>query len=592
MALRLGDADGSDWKGFLTCIMTEVIVNSISRDLQLDQNPLAKALLGRAGGGLQVELTQKGQGQNLTDGCVLQTGGYGLGCSVVLHAILPYWNSKSEEQILRNIVAECLKTTEKQSLGSIAIPAIGTGNLGYPKKLVAKLMFDEVSKFSQKGNPKWLQEVHFVLHPSDTGTIKAFTDEITQSSLPKRMQISVSPFSFTAFVGKVSSESGVHTLQIGSVTLQVECGDITQEITDAIVNITNESFNLNTGVSKAILEGGGPAMAAECAQLASQPHNNLLCTTAGQLKCRNVLHLVAMADIKAQISKSLKECEQRQFTSVAFPAIGTGKAGRDPKMVANDMIDAIIDYARNTSAPVVKNIKIIIFQAHLLKVFHESMKRNEKANMRNLETSRGENLAMALPEEWEDMGQMRVKVVNLNPEVKEYVTVKQIFCQTCNSWTIEKIERIQNPFYWQAYQIKKQEMDAKNGHANNERNLFHGTASTSLTLINNSGFNRSYAGMHAAVYGNGTYFAVDASYSAHDTYSKPDANGRKYMYFARVLVGDYCVGAQGLIVPQPKNTTDPTNLYDSMTDNIQKPTLFVTFNDIQAYPEYLITFKK
>ncbi|XP_062830387.1 protein mono-ADP-ribosyltransferase PARP14 isoform X2 [Anolis carolinensis] len=786
---------------------TEVIVNSISRDLQLDQNPLAKALLGRAGGGLQVELTQKGQGQNLTDGCVLQTGGYGLGCSVVLHAILPYWNSKSEEQILRNIVAECLKTTEKQSLGSIAIPAIGTGNLGYPKKLVAKLMFDEVSKFSQKGNPKWLQEVHFVLHPSDTGTIKAFTDEITQSSLPSsKAHPESSQMQGEAFVGKVSSESGVHTLQIGSVTLQVECGDITQETTDAIVNITNESFNLNTGVSKAILEGGGPAMAAECAQLASQPHNNLLCTTAGQLKCRNVLHLVAMADIKAQISKSLKECEQRQFTSVAFPAIGTGKAGRDPKMVANDMIDAIIDYARNTSAPVVKNIKIIIFQAHLLKVFHESMKRNEAEDskpeekppesffrkitgtvaswfssgksaeevtpkrtlllektiepatfqicgdsqekvevaaswlkdlilkdqnemnfsdsciinfeeseyeklgdlqrrlqimiklelgsfppslrvcgttrdvlaasteiqtlIRNIRdrreeqakadlfinlvewqyddngqykafdsmtnmkieaaaqhqnlikitiqnkhytvdpsqqcamdaqgaiinlrrvTKAEENLAMALPEEWEDMGQMRVKVVNLNPEVKEYVTVKQIFCQTCNSWTIEKIERIQNPFYWQAYQIKKQEMDAKNGHANNERNLFHGTASTSLTLINNSGFNRSYAGMHAAVYGNGTYFAVDASYSAHDTYSKPDANGRKYMYFARVLVGDYCVGAQGLIVPQPKNTTDPTNLYDSMTDNIQKPTLFVTFNDIQAYPEYLITFKK
>uniref|UniRef100_G1KJA8 Poly [ADP-ribose] polymerase n=1 Tax=Anolis carolinensis TaxID=28377 RepID=G1KJA8_ANOCA len=756
-----------------------VIVNSISRDLQLDQNPLAKALLGRAGGGLQVELTQKGQGQNLTDGCVLQTGGYGLGCSVVLHAILPYWNSKSEEQILRNIVAECLKTTEKQSLGSIAIPAIGTGNLGYPKKLVAKLMFDEVSKFSQKGNPKWLQEVHFVLHPSDTGTIKVIFHLFLLKAFFFLPWISVSPFSFTAFVGKVSSESGVHTLQIGSVTLQVECGDITQEITDAIVNITNESFNLNTGAISF-----APSF---CFFLhsASQPHNNLLCTTAGQLKCRNVLHLVAMADIKAQISKSLKECEQRQFTSVAFPAIGTGKAGRDPKMVANDMIDAIIDYARNTSAPVVKNIKIIIFQAHLLKVFHESMKRNEAEDskpeekppesffrkitvtpkrtlllektiepatfqicgdsqekvevaaswlkdlilkdqnemnfsdsciinfeeseyeklgdlqrrlqimiklelgsfppslrvcgttrdvlaasteiqtlIRNIRDRREEqakadlfinlvewqyddngqykafdsmtnmkieaaaqhqnlikitiqnkhytvdpsqqcamdaqgaiinlrqNLAMALPEEWEDMGQMRVKVVNLNPEVKEYVTVKQIFCQTCNSWTIEKIERIQNPFYWQAYQIKKQEMDAKNGHANNERNLFHGTASTSLTLINNSGFNRSYAGMHAAVYGNGTYFAVDASYSAHDTYSKPDANGRKYMYFARVLVGDYCVGAQGLIVPQPKNTTDPTNLYDSMTDNIQKPTLFVTFNDIQAYPEYLITFKK
>lgn len=39
-------------------------------------------------------------------------------------------------------------------------------------------------------------------------------------------------------------------------------------------------------------------------------------------------------------------------------------------------------------------------------------------------------------------------------------------------------------------------MDAKNGNNNNEKLLFHGTSSTTLGLINNSGFNRSYAGMN------------------------------------------------------------------------------------------------
>lgn len=75
-------------------------------------------------------------------------------------------------QILRDVVVECLTTTEQSSWNSITIPAIGTGNLGFPKPLVAKLMFDEAFKFSQKQNAKSLKEVHFVLHPSDTSSIK------------------------------------------------------------------------------------------------------------------------------------------------------------------------------------------------------------------------------------------------------------------------------------------------------------------------------------------------------------------------------------------------------------------------------------
>lgn len=94
----------------------------------------------------------------------------------------------------------------------------------------------------------------------------------------------------------------------------------------------------------------------------------------------------------------------------------------------------------------------------------------------------------------------------------------------------------------------------------------------------------------AAAYGNGTYFAVNASYSASNTYSVPDAQGQKYMYLCRVLTGDFTTGRQGMIVPPAKNNTT-ADLYDTVTDNPNTPSMFVVFNDIQAYPEYLITFK-
>lgn len=37
-------------------------------------------------------------------------------------------------------------------------------------------------------------------------------------------------------------------------------------------------------------------------------------------------------------------------------------------------------------------------------------------------------------------------------------------------------------------------MDAKNGHKNNEKQLFHGTDADSVPHVNRNGFNRSYAG--------------------------------------------------------------------------------------------------
>uniref|UniRef100_A0A8C3JV57 Poly [ADP-ribose] polymerase n=1 Tax=Calidris pygmaea TaxID=425635 RepID=A0A8C3JV57_9CHAR len=197
-----------------------------------------------------------------------------------------------------------------------------------------------------------------------------------------------------------------------------------------------------------------------------------------------------------------------------------------------------------------------------------------------------------LPAQWEDMRDERVKLVNLKPSSREYVEVQNRFKKTCPNFVIEKIERIQNPFLWQTYQIKKKSLCKKNKYQSNEKLLFHGTAASSLSTINYNGFNRGFAGKNAAVIGNGTYFAVDASYSAQSTYSRPDMNGRRYMYLARVLAGQYCTGSKGLITPPPKDPADPTDLYDSVVDDVDSPRMFVIFNDIQAYPEYLITFRK
>ena len=94
----------------------------------------------------------------------------------------------------------------------------------------------------------------------------------------------------------------------------------------------------------------------------------------------------------------------------------------------------------------------------------------------------------------------------------------------------------------------------------------------------------------ATLYGRGVYFARDASYSAADRFTPPDGNGYKHMYYARVLTGQYTTGNSALLVPPPKDPSNPSVLHESVVDNMQNPSIFVVFQDAHVYPEYLITF--
>ena len=93
--------------------------------------------------------------------------------------------------------------------------------------------------------------------------------------------------------------------------------------------------------------------------------------------------------------------------------------------------------------------------------------------------------------------------------------------------------------------------------------------------------------LSGVAFGRGTYFATDAKYSIRN--AEGGGGGRLYMYLARVLVGQYCVGNSSMIVPPAKNKLRPEILYESVVDDNKHPSIFVVFCDNQSYPEYLIT---
>lgn len=84
-----------------------------------------------------------------------------------------------------------------------------------------------------------------------------------------------------------------------------------------------------------------------------------------------------------------------------------------------------------------------------------------------------------------------------------------MLCSKC----VWQIERVQNTTLWQSYQLMKKQLEVKNKHTNNEKQLFHGTAADSIDLINHRGFNRSYAGKH----GNKPTYQYQNQYPQSDT---------------------------------------------------------------------------
>ncbi|NXU50547.1 PAR14 polymerase, partial [Turnix velox] len=128
------------------------------------------------------------------------------------------------------------------------------------------------------------------------------------------------------------------------------------------------------------MDAAGSQVEDECAQYAGLPGNVLVITQGGKLLCKKIMHLINSNDVRSQVFTVLEKCEQRKYRSVSFPAIGTGQAGQSPAKLADEMLDAIMEFANKTSLQHLKKIKIVIFWKNMFRDFYESMKKREGSN--------------------------------------------------------------------------------------------------------------------------------------------------------------------------------------------------------------------
>ncbi|KAM9426844.1 protein mono-ADP-ribosyltransferase PARP14-like [Pholidichthys leucotaenia] len=237
---------------------------------------------------------------------------------------------------------------------------------------------------------------------------------------------------------------------------------------------------------------------------------------------------------------------------------------------------------------------IVNAQGTLWRVDLQNMEATSNTARQTVKLKRLENCEdFTFPLYWDSMvADLQMLSVALDPSSAEYKTVKEGFKRTVHK-TVLKIERVQNIHLRRAYEARKKQISDKRAQEGGagEQFLYHGTTQENCTSIMNTGFDRRFAGQNATSYGIGTYFAVNASYSAHPTYSKPATDGCQLMFVARVLIGVYTQGLSDMKVPPLRNNQNPHDRFDSVVDKPNNPNMYVVFHDNQAYPDYLITFK-
>jgi O-acetyl-ADP-ribose deacetylase len=156
-------------------------------------------------------------------------------------------------------------------------------------------------------------------------------------------------------------------------------GDLTDADVEAVVNAANTHLLLGAGVAGAIRRKGGPTIQQECDAIGPISLGEAATTSGGQLKARYVIHAASMhlggltteGSLRDSTIHSLKRAVEKQLTSIAFPAIGTGIAGFPLDRCAQIMLEEVRIHV--TGQTTLQQVLFVLFDDAALKVFQRTL---------------------------------------------------------------------------------------------------------------------------------------------------------------------------------------------------------------------------
>jgi O-acetyl-ADP-ribose deacetylase (regulator of RNase III) len=157
-------------EGDITTLDVDAIVNPANEKLQLGGG-VAAVIKKKGGPSIQQECNRIG---GISTGAAVMTGAGKMRFKKIVHAVGPKMGEGDEDKKLAAAVRSSLALADRAALKSIALPAISTGNYGFPMDRAARILLTEVHRYIQGGTK--LQRVVVVLLGEDAW--KCFAREL------------------------------------------------------------------------------------------------------------------------------------------------------------------------------------------------------------------------------------------------------------------------------------------------------------------------------------------------------------------------------------------------------------------------------
>lgn len=157
-------------EGDITELEVDAIVNAANSDLKLGTG-VAGAIRKKGGPSIQKECDRIG---GTPVGTAVITGAGEMPHKHIIHAVGPKMGEGDEDRKLASAVRSSLALADRHGLQSIAVPAISTGNFGFPVNRCARVTLTEIHRYLQGGTK--LQRVVVCLF--DRETFKTFRQEL------------------------------------------------------------------------------------------------------------------------------------------------------------------------------------------------------------------------------------------------------------------------------------------------------------------------------------------------------------------------------------------------------------------------------
>ncbi len=172
-------------------------------------------------------------------------------------------------------------------------------------------------------------------------------------------------------------------IQVGSSTIELAGGDITEQSVDAIVNAANSRLAGGGGVDGAIHRKGGPSIMQETDRRYPDgcPTGSAVITGAGNLPAKYVIHAVGPiwsggnlgedGLLRGAFRRSLELAVEHDCERVAFPALSAGAYRFPVDEVAEIALETTVDFMRAHGAP--QLVRFVLFDAKAMTAFIKAL---------------------------------------------------------------------------------------------------------------------------------------------------------------------------------------------------------------------------